>query len=55
MQLNVNGCNTDFIVDTGSDVTVLNDSTYQKLNLQLLNSTQHLVGADGGALKVEGQ
>ena len=50
----VNDRKVEFILDTGSDVTTITESTVRKLNLKLREPDHCIGSADGSRLKIAG-
>ena len=55
MHVDVNGRNVNFVLDTGSDVTIITEQTSRDLNLELTDPRRLLIGADSSPLKVVGE
>lgn len=55
INLNVNGQNIPFILDTGADVTVVTENTYKRLGANFVSTDRCLTGASGKPLKVIGE
>ena len=53
--VDVNGRGVDFTLDTGSDVTIITETTSRDLRLELTKPSRYLVGADSTPLNVVGE